>query len=221
MKNRAHPTPSGSRAAAATWAVLALLAASAALSNTLLFRPTVPVDSQRTRLIAQSLGPWALLDESPASAGEVRGLETRDVIKRVYGDGRSTIELVVAYIAHSSRKAAHAQEACLRGAGALVGNIESRRLENSPVRAKSISLDLRDHRQQVYYWYKIGRTHSSDYLSSSLRMFLGGLAGSETQGASLVRLLTPVSKEESQSAVHARLEQFTGYLLPELERCLP
>lgn len=208
-------------AALATWFTLAALAVSAGLSNTLLFRQAVQTASDRTRFISGSLGPWTLVDEVRPTPGEIRGLETRDVVKRIYSDGRSSIELVVAYIAHSSRKSAHAQEACLRGAGALVGSIESRRLAKSPVLAKSIGLDMKDHRQQVYYWYKIGNLHTADYLVSSLKMFLGGLAGGDGKGASLVRLLTPVSKGENQAAVDARLEDFTAFLVPELERLLP
>lgn len=203
-------------------AALAALAAGAVLSNTVLFRQSVQGDTDRARHIPAQMGAWSLIDETPASESEIRGLETRDIIKRSYAKGPHQVHLVVAYIAHSSRKSAHAQEACLRGAGAMVGRIESRRLSRSPVLAKSISLDLQDHRQQVYYWYKIGPAYTAEYLESSLRMFLGGLAGSQKpQGASLIRLLTPVRKGESQAQVDERLEDFAFNLLPELERLLP
>jgi EpsI family protein len=143
------------------------------------------------------------------------------VAKRIYSDGRDHVELVVAYIAHSSRKSAHAQEACLRGSGAMVSKVESRQLERSPVLAKSIVLEHANARHQVYYWYKIGRIYTADYLSSSLKMFFGGLFGGGRHGAALVRLLTPVRKGEDQAQVDRRLEDFTAQLLPELERHLP
>lgn len=200
---------------------LGALAASALLTHTVLFRQTVQGNTDLTRHIPASLGKWSKVGDTPASASEIRGLETADVLKRIYTDGDSYVELVVAYIAHSSRKSAHAQEACLRGAGALVGKIETRRLSRAPVLAKSISLDLHDQRQQVYYWYKIGDVHTASYLSSSLKMFLGGLAGSKAQGASLVRLLTPVRKGEPQAGVDGRLEDFASQLLPELGKHLP
>jgi EpsI family protein len=197
------------------------LAVSALLTHTLLFRQVVQGNTDLTRRIPERLGKWSKVADSPVSESEIRGLETADVLKRVYGDGETYVELVVAYIAHSSRKSAHAQEACLRGAGALVGRIETRRLEKAPVLAKSISLDLHDQKQQVYYWYKIGDVHTASYLSSSLKMFLGGLAGSRAQGASLVRLLTPVRKGEPQAGVDARLEDFAAELVPELGKHLP
>jgi EpsI family protein len=212
-------TPSRQRA----WlgAALCALAASAALSNTLLFRQVVQGNTELTRRIGQRIGSWQLIDEVPASASEVQGLETRDLVKRTYSDGRATIELVVAYIAHSSRKSAHAQEACLRGAGALVGTIGNVEWEGGRVGGKLLSIDIRDHRQWVCYWYKIGNTYTADYLSSSLRMFLGGLIGQKHQGASLVRLLTPQAPGESEAQVEARMRDFTHSLIPELEKWLP
>lgn len=205
----------------ATWVTLVMLGVTAVLSNTVLFRQVIQGTSDLTRGIPSSLGPWMQIDEAPASPNEIRGLETRDIVKRVYSDGSTTIELVVAYIAHSSRKSAHAQEACLRGSGAMVGSIESRALQGTAVLAKSISIDLNDRRQHVYYWYKIGHSHTANYLISSLKMFLAGLWGGKSQGASLVRLLTPVAKGENQRTVDARLENFTRFLVPELERVLP
>lgn len=206
------------------FAALLALATSAALSNTLLFRQSVQGNTDLARNIAPSLGPWRAVAESPASESEIRGLETRDILRRTYTNGNAYIELVVAYIAHSSRKSAHAQEACLRGSGALVGRIESKQLAKAPVKVKSISLENHDQKQLVYYWYKIGHTYTADYLASSIKMFLGGFTrarNSASQGASLVRLLTPVNRNENQAAVDARLEEFTVFLLPELERNLP
>jgi EpsI family protein len=199
----------------------AALIGGAILSNTLLFRQTVQGNTTLTRNIPSQLGPWKLVDEAPASESEVRGLETSDIIKRTYSDGTDYVDLVVAYIAHSSRKSAHAQEACLRGTGAMVGRIESINLKRTPVLAKSLSLDLHNRQQHVYYWYKIGRTYTADYLSSSLKMFLGGLIGSKNQGASLVRLMTPVRRGEAIERIDTRLEDFTVHLIPALETNLP
>lgn len=209
------------RANWATWAALALMACGAWLSNTVLFVQTVQGNTQLTRNIPGRLGAWNLIEETPPTASEIQGLETRDVIKRTYSNGSDYIELVVAYIAHSSRKSAHAQEACLRGAGAMVSDIGMRRMTRVPVEAKSIAIDLQDRRQRVYYWYKIGRTYTADYLGSSLRMFLGGLVGKKSQGASLVRLLTPERRGESLDQVNGRLEDFSAQLIPALEATLP
>lgn len=209
------------RPSAWIWAALALLAASAVLSNTVLFQQVVQGRTEMAKHIPARIGEWELIDEHAASPSEVQGLETSDIIKRTYGNGRHYMELVVAYIAHSSRKSAHAQEACLRGSGAMVGSIGNVSWEGGRVNAKLISMDIRDRRQWVCYWYKIGDLHTADYLSSSLRMFLGGLAGRKSQGASLVRILTPEAKGESQSQVQARMQDFTHALLPELQKNLP
>lgn len=212
---------SGERPSGWIWATLALLAATAVLSNTVLFQQVVQGRTELARNISTHIGDWELIDEQEATPSEVRGLETSDIIKRTYGNGRHYMELVVAYIAHSSRKSAHAQEACLRGSGAMVGSIGDVSWEGGRVNAKLISVDIHDRRQWVGYWYKIGDIYTASYLSSSLRMFLGGLVGRQTQGASLIRILTPEAKGETQSLVQARMQDFTHALLPELQKNLP
>jgi len=94
-------------------------------------------------------------------------------------------------------------------------------MTQSPVMAKLISLDIQNHRQWVCYWYKIGTTYTAQYLRSSLMMFVGGLTGQKHQGASLIRLLTPERSGEKREQVQERMEDFTKFLLPELEKALP
>lgn len=202
-------------------ATLALLLVSAILSNTVLFRQAVQGTTDLTRGLPGSLGAWHVIDESTPSENEFQGLETRDMIKRVYSDGQHSIELVVAYIAHSSRKSAHAQEACLRGSGTQVGTIFRKQLERSPVSATVIEINSANRVAWVYYWYKMGSEFTSDYLKSSFKMFVGGLLGRKAGGTSLIRLLTPSYKGEKPEAIHARLESFTAVLLPELQARLP
>jgi EpsI family protein len=200
---------------------LFVLALSAALSNTALFRQDIQGATDLTRGIPTQIGAWVLMDEYPPTAAEIRGLETRDIVKRTYSNGRDYIELVVAYIARSSRKSAHAQEACLRGAGALVGSIRSVRLQHSPVEAKEISIESGGQRAWVYYWYKMGHTHSARYLTSSWKMFLGGLGGGTSHGTTFIRLLTVERSGETVPVIQSRIEDFSYKLLPELEIRLP
>jgi EpsI family protein len=204
-----------------TGIALSLLGVTGVLCNGVLFRQEVQGHTDLTKNIPTRIGAWEMVNEAAATASEIRGLETEDIIKRTYSNGSEYMELVVAYISHSSRKSAHAQEACLRGAGALVGSIGDFRMSHSPVDAKLISIDIRDRREWVCYWYKIGHLHTAQYLRSSLVMFLGGLVGHKTQGASLVRLLTPEKRGESREHIQERMEDFTGFLLPELEKTLP
>jgi EpsI family protein len=209
------------RVPAATAAALVVLALSAWLTQAKLFKQTVQGNTNLTRQIPAQLGAWTAVEESPASANEIRGLETSDIIKRTYVKGGYTIQLVVAYIAQSSRKSAHAQEACLRGAGAMVGSVEMVQLRDSPVQAKALSLDLHDHREWVYYWYKMGSHHTAEYLMSSLKMFLGGLGGGKPQGTTLIRLLTHEVRGEKREEISQRIEDFTVFLVPALEKALP
>jgi EpsI family protein len=200
---------------------LVLLAASAWVSNALLFKQVIQGQTQKTRAIPAHLGQWTTIEESEVSASEIRGLETQDMIRRIYSDGNHSIELVVAYIAHSSRKSAHAQEACLRGSGAEVGRIETVALENPRLQGKLINLQYHQRRQWVLYFYKIGNLYTSDYLLSSWLMFFGGITGHQHTGASLVRFLTPAIEGESREMALARMQDFAQSLLPDLDKRLP
>ena len=200
---------------------LALLTAGAVLSNTVLFRQVVQGNTDLTRHLPDSFGPWHAIENLQPSPEEFQGLETRDIIKRIYSDGSNQVELVVAYIAVSSRKSAHAQESCLRGSGAQVGTIFTKRLSTAPVTATVIEINSANQTSWVYYWYKMGNEHTSDYLKSSFKMFLGGLGKKGSQGTSLVRLLTPSYRGENTTEIHGRLESFAALVAPELDKRLP
>lgn len=202
--------------------LLAALAVGAVLSNTVLFSQAMKGETDHTRAIAPALGPWTLIDETEPTDQEYRGLETRDIVKRSYSDGEHIVELVVAHIPQSNRKSAHAQESCLRGSGALVGAIARRALASAPVKATAISIEQGPSKAWVYYWFKFGPEHSSEYLKANLKMLVAGLRGGpKSEGASLVRLLTHQERGEPEAAVHRRLEDFARHLVPELDRRLP
>ncbi len=126
----------------------------------------------------------------------------------------------MAHIPHSSRKSAHAQEACLRGSGASVGLVKRTRMSRAPVEATMISLEHKSRMAWVYYWYKMGADYNSKYLSSSWKMFLDGLGGGQ-KGTSLIRLLSPETRTGRPEDVHAAMEDFTHYLIPALDGVLP
>jgi len=200
---------------------LTLLAASGFITQIAFFKQSVQGVTALTQSIPPTLGRWHLVASSPISESEIRGLETRDIVRRTYSDGQMNIELVVAYISQSSRKSAHAQEACLRGAGAMVGEIKTWQMPNTPVSSKLIALDFHNQRQWVCYWYKIGDLHTAAYLRSSWLMFFGGLSGRKTGGASLIRLLALQSPGQSPDAIRQGFDDFTASLLPDLKQRLP
>jgi len=198
-----------------------LLILSGALTHAFLFKQPIRAHSDLTKNISKTIGPWSVIRENKPSDAEYEGLETTDIIKRHYFDGQNTIELVVAYIPRSNRKSAHAQEACLRGSGAMVSQIETKKLQKAPVIATKITIDHHQQQSRVFYWYKIGNKYTSEFLKSSFRMYLAGLWGQKQQGAALVRLLSPTSSSERPEQVNQRLEEFARLLIPELEKKLP
>ncbi len=202
-------------------AVFVLLILSGWLSNVHLFQQPVRATSDLTKNISKVMGTWRLYREMEPLEAEYQGLETTDIIKRTYTNGEDFIHLIVAYIAHSNRKSAHAQEACLRGSGAKVGALSTSPLGDSPVTATKITINMGGQEALVYYWYKIGNVYTSQYLKSSFLMFLGGIIGKKQQGAALVRISTSISRGVNKTAAKNRLEEFTQALLPQLNKHLP
>ncbi len=203
------------------WAALIALGLSALLTQAILFKQVVQGHTDLTRQLPEQLGDWVTVQTFSPSPQEIRGLETQDMIRRVYSNGRLSVELVVAYIAHSSRKSAHAQEACLRGAGALVSQIDDIHFETPAISGKRIHLQFQNHKQWVLYFYKIGDLYTADYLWSSWLMFFGGLAGKEQKGTALIRLTTPEYPGESLVVATERLRQFSELIIPTLQATLP
>ena len=201
---------------------LIFLALSAILTHKFLFKQTISEASSLTQNIPKQIGRWTSMYSSKPSQGEINGLETTDILKRNYFDGVTPIEVVVAYIAKSTRKSAHAQEACLRGSGSEVSNITIKRMDKIDVTSTRIEMEFRDRKFLVNYWYKSGNLYTSKYLESSLIMFWNGLFGGESKGTALVRLSLPIpAHSKSVNETQAILEEFTSYLIPELERYLP
>lgn len=204
-----------------TYFALAILAGSAVITQAFLFKQVIQGHSDFTRNLSPQLGAWRSIRDMPISQTEIIGLETQDIKRSVYSDGMHSIELVVAYIAHSTRKSAHAQEACLRGAGALVSHLETVKFQDPAISGKLINLQFQNQKHWVLYFYKIGPHYTADYLRSSWLMFFGGLTGQEQKGSALIRLLTPEKPGESQETIQERLRQFSALLIPELEAKLP
>lgn len=206
---------------AALLTVAAALALTAFAGYFFLFRQTIQASTHFTLMISPQLGPWTALREGKVSAGEIRGLETSDVIRRHYRRGPSVIEAVIAHIPISNRKSAHAQEACLRGSGAMVSRLEKVSFPELPLKATHIEMDYAGRKVTVLYWYKFGHDHTSDYIRSIALMSLSALKGDGPRGSTLIRLLTPRGENETPDQALARLREFSRPLIGELNDKLP
>ena len=75
-------------------------------------------------------------------------------------------------------------------------------------------------RQLVYYWFEQrGTRMTNDYLAK-INVVYDSLTTGRTDGA-LVRLVTPINREETEADADARLQEFMAELMPKLPRYIP
>jgi exosortase D (VPLPA-CTERM-specific) len=136
------------------------------------------------------------------------------------------VNLYVAYYASQrTGQAAHSPRSCLPGGGWRIVDFGQRevagvRSNGVPLRVNRAIVQLGESRELVYYWFQErGRDITSEYL---VKWYLlkDALLRNRTDGA-LVRLVTPVLRNETETAADARLAQFAGSALPALQSYVP
>jgi exosortase D (VPLPA-CTERM-specific) len=136
------------------------------------------------------------------------------------------VNLYVAYYASQRRgQSAHSPRSCLPGGGSRILEFGQRELaggrsDAAPLRVNRVIVQHDSDRQLVYYWFQErGRGLTNEYL---VKWYLlqDALLRNRSDGA-LVRLITPLSGNESQATADARLEHFALSALPVLQDYLP
>jgi len=154
-------------------------------------------------------------------------LKLDDYILADYGDGKARpVNFYVAwYASQRTGRAAHSPASCLPGGGWRMSRFEQLPVAGvtsggQPLRVNRVVISQGDERQLVYYWFKQrDRTVTNEYLVKWY-MLWDSLFRSRSDGA-LVRLITPLSKGETESAGDARLVDFARQSVPLLGRFIP
>lgn len=187
----------------------------------------------------EHLVPRSPLREFPMQISDWRGREigiTQDVrevlgdgdfMDRLYGSAQGTappVDLFVAYFpTQRTGSTMHSPKNCLPGSGwtpvmsdrFLLAAPDGRRVEaNRYVVARG------EDRQLVLYWYQShGRFIASEY-TAKIRLVLDSISMNRSDGA-LVRLVTPIAREESVDHAAARTAEFAAVVLPRLDPYIP
>ncbi|RMF35270.1 MAG: VPLPA-CTERM-specific exosortase XrtD [Alphaproteobacteria bacterium] len=140
-------------------------------------------------------------------------------------DAGPPVDFFVAFYARMAGGAGiHSPEVCLPTGGWEVSDWQYRRVAlpgtdtTVPVNRAVISKGL--DRQLVWYWFQgRGRRETSD-IAAKLTIALDTLQRGRSDGA-LIRLVTPIGREESEAEAEARLAGFLAAALPRLPRFLP
>lgn len=137
------------------------------------------------------------------------------------------INFYVAYYASQRQgAAAHSPKACIPGDGWRMTDFGQRELDTvltasgQKLRVNRTIVSKKEHKELVYYWFQQrGRNITSEYLMKWY-LFWDALTLKRTDGA-LVRLVLPLSNQESVAAGDAKLTAFLQQVNPLLPQFVP
>ena len=218
---------SGSAALAPVAICLVLLGASGALNFYISDRSEIVPERLRFISFPETLGPWKSLGRPALLESDIEQfLKPEDYILSNYTKSKNEmINFYVAYYA-SQRKgySPHSPIVCIPGGGWQIS-----KFERVSYQSKSLGVTLplnrvviaRDNNKQiVYYWFvQRGRNVANEYWSKWL-LLVDAVMKNRTDGA-LVRVVTPLSPNESERDADERLQSFIDELQPRLRAYLP
>lgn len=212
--------------AVACWASAALLALAAL--GTVALPERVHATPERAAFTAfpAEIGSWrgypGRLEPEVLTA-----LKLDDYLLVDYFDaGRHSVNLYASYYdRQTDGNSAHSPRACIPGDGWEIRAFDSVAVAQAgtasgPLRANRVVIQKGEHRALVYYWFQQrGRIVTDEYMVK-LYIFVDSLLQGRTDGA-MVRLVTPLDKDEKIEVAEARLQAFAAQAMPHLRRFVP
>jgi exosortase D (VPLPA-CTERM-specific) len=167
------------------------------------------------------LGDWS--GRRDTIDGEVLDvLQLDDYLMMNYArPGSGIVNLYVSwYDSQRDRRTAHSPRSCLPGGGWQILDIRQATIGDTGQRANRMVITDGESRQLVYYWFaQRGRTVTNE-LAVKWYLFLDALALRRTDGA-MVRVMTPVAKNETVEEAERRLVDLARVALPRLPAYVP
>lgn len=206
------------------WTVALLLAGSVVLLHARGDSDLIPASaplSQVSRVIDGWTGSDVPIDQETRDV-----LGSGDFLSRIYTQkGQSQpIGLFVGYFpTQRSGVTIHSPKHCLPGAGWAFESsryVNLRDANGNIHRVGEYIIGNGEMRQFVIYWYQAhGRSVANEYMAK-FYLVTDAILLNRTDGA-LVRVLTPIGSMEDTATAKARVEAFTGQLIPTLPRFIP
>ncbi len=187
-----------------------------------------PIKRDPFLLFPTRLGEWRSLGRETLPPDIARTLAADDYIAAHYmAPGQAApVDLFVAWYRDQNKGGIHSPEVCIPAGGWEMSEITQAEIPVEiagraggplmiPVNRAIIQKGL--DRQLVYYWFdQAGRRLTSDYAAKAWLLF-DALHTGRTDGA-LVRLVTPINKNEPVAAAEQRLQGMLGATMPVMAR---
>lgn len=212
-----------SRKFAPQYVAVIILALTAALSYGIDFREKVPM-KKSFRQFPLSIGEWSGVSKAMPQEF-LKELDLSDYVLADYRNRQNReVNFYIAYYQSQSKgESIHSPDTCLPAGGWLfreadLASIELRSGASLPV--KRAYIEKSGARELSFYWFPMrGRNLVTPY-QMKFYNFWDALTRHRTDGA-LVRVITPVYRDEKIEDTEARLQAFTREIAPILDEFIP
>jgi EpsI family protein len=170
------------------------------------------------------LGGWQGVDQ-PLDPRVYEILETQAILHRIYTDNNGH-EVFLSLVYYSETKVDfHAPEGCLGGRGIKIQKspatvtIALNSNNTMPMKVNQLIQEQDNSSTLVYYFYKTGDFIGSNYILLRFNLIFNKLKNLKKSG-SLIRVSTPLTKNDEGRQSRAELDQFINTLYPYLFKYL-
>ena len=203
--------------------ILLLMGTTAAGVQSVSTRNRIPMQKSFSAF-PESVGSWSGKKQSLEKM-YLDVLELNDYLLTDYRNSRG--EVVNAYVAYSDfqskGKASHSPATCLPGSGWELKEPVKIAVTDGSGRTVTINRSMMvmgNERRLVYYWFDQRGRMLTDLYQIKLFNVVDSITLNRTDGA-LIRLITPLTANESPEVAEVRLEDFFRHFNPELSHFLP
>jgi len=193
-------------------------------------RPVVetgPVDREPFLLFPSQLGDWTAGPPSTLEADVERVLGADDYHSVQFSNPAADgdVGLFIAWYEDQTKGGTHSPEVCLPGAGWEIAWLERVDIApevglDAPFQLNRAVIQKGETRMIGYYWFEQHGRHVAWDFAAKMYLLWDGLTIGRTDGA-LVRLLTPIGRNETEAEAEARLQTMFLETVDVLPRFVP
>ncbi len=203
--------------------IQAVLLVTLVLSWNFYFQTATEHDTVNIADFPKTVETW-VSEDLPISKEDLSMLETRNAFVRRYtntSDG-GEVYLFLVYSQHN-RKVSHPPEICYLGSGvSIIQNVHDPiqvEYKNLTIPTNRLKLLRQNFEHISFYWFKIGKTFTSNYWGQQILIALNAIRGG-TAGSALIRISADVVSGDQEKAIK-NIKSFTSSITPALFQYLP
>jgi len=165
----------------------------------------------------KTIGEWEGKD-IPLEDRDYQILETKNLIVRDYKNAQGQSVMLYIIYSQENRRALHPPEICYTGGGATIVDKSVIPVTDS-IQANKFTIEAKDYRQIVVYWFRAGTMNTFNYMKQQINMVMGRVFGKRTSGA-MVRLSTNITGQDEKATIEL-IREFSGAIQPLLNQYVP